>query len=166
MRPRLLPRRGAGPPGRRNFDHAPVARAAPPREFILRQRRDDGNRCPIQPAPMRTFTSVIAPSERFVAGTPTTNFDPSSSQRATTERGIHGAPARRAKQFVCSIVACPYPAAKYFAGAVGQIRCIESSVSSRKRGVGQRHQRGTGCDGRGCTRTTNGVDADGEVVWS
>ena len=40
-------------------------------------------------------------------------------------------------------------AQKYFPFAVGQIRGIESRVSSRKRGVGQRHQRGTGCDGRG-----------------
>jgi len=35
-----------------------------------------------------------------------------------------------------------------------------------KRGVGHRHEREAGCDGRGWRRKTSGTIADGQGVWS
>ena len=40
------------------------------------------------------------------------------------------------------------------------------AVSSHLRGARDRHERGTGCDGRGCAARRTAREADGEVVWS
>ena len=56
---------------------------------------------------------------------------------------------------------------KYFTSVFRNIVIICSVSRPDKRGASaDRHERGTGCDGRVGARETNGANADGEVAWS
>ena len=55
---------------------------------------------------------------------------------------------------------------KYFASRSKQISSLSPAVLTHRRGVAQRHQRGTGCGGRRRRSRRGRVLADGEVVWS